>query len=147
MFVPLILLPFQSQNFFSNMHLYSWIPKRKLVYSSDPHSKSSLHSYSPVIVQHLALLMWLLSLVSDSCVQYMIVPSILTLNLTHRQNENLLSNMNVRWENVLDVKYISSFQFIVLLRATTLRNNSNLLSIHINNLRRVLFQCISFVVV
>lgn len=147
MFAPLILLPFQSQNFFSNIHLYSWTTKRKLENSSDPRSKFSLHSYSPVIVQRLALLMWLLSLVSDSCVQYMIVPSILTLNLTHQQNENLLSNMNVRWENVLDVKYISSFQFIVLLRATTLRNNSNLLSIHINNLRRFPFQCISFVVV
>lgn len=54
--------------------------------------------------------------------------------------------MNVRWENVLDVKYISSFQFIDLLKTTTLRSNSNLLIIHIHNLRRVLFQCISFVV-
>lgn len=48
--------------------------------------------------------------------------------------------------SVLNGKYISSFQFIDLLRATTMRNNSNLLSIHINNRRRVLFQCISFVV-
>ena len=50
------------------------------------------------------------------------------------------------WD-VLDVQYVSSFQFVDLLRAATMRNNSNLLSIHINNLRKVLFWCISFVVV
>lgn len=60
-------------------------------------------------------------------------------NLIHPKNEALLSNTNMRQTNVFVVKYISWFQFIDLLRATTMRNNSNLLSIHINNLRKFLF--------
>lgn len=49
-------------------------------------------------------------------------------------------------ENVLADRNIFSFQHIDLLRATAMKNNSNLLGNPINNLSRVLFQCISFVV-